>query len=149
MRPESLRRACALALACASLLAPGAARAGMGALWNDLVCKDPAAIPSDFHFETTFVGLPECSKLCLDARIVCRRNVDDATSCNVSFANDWISFDQTVDCAGLAGSRLRDCKAGWALDLQSWRQAIKSSQFFGRNSCDNKTGTCLTRCTGQ
>ena len=155
-RPESLRRVCLLALACAGLFVSGSARAGMGALWDDVVCKDPSTIANGFDFETSFVGLPDCAKLCRDAANACRRHVDDATKCQSDFAKDFISFDTSVDCAGLTGSRLRDCKDGWSLDLQIWRADIQRNQLIGRIRCEqlvvgtgqNEPG-CLRRCSGQ
>ncbi len=154
-RPESLARAAALALVCAASLTAAPARAGMGVLWNELVCTTPEAAAGKFDFDQSFVGLPDCQKLCSDARTVCRRHVDDAASCQRELAKEWIAVDQAVDCAGLRGSRLADCKDGWALDLAAWRSAILSSQSTGRITCElelfgfGSNPGCLKLCTGQ
>jgi hypothetical protein len=125
-------------------------------LWNELTCAEPTAAAQKFDFDKSFVGLPDCARLCADARTTCRRHVDAAASCQKEFAKEWIAVDQAVDCAGLTGSRLRDCKDGWALDLREWRTAIAQSQAIGRFTCEGEllgTGQsnpgCLKLCTGQ
>jgi hypothetical protein len=149
MRPELARRVLLLALAGASLLVPvRAARAQLGTLYTDLVCRDPGEIPGEFHFATSFVGLVNCSRLCLDATLVCKRGVDEAAACQLAFANDWVASDSAVSCNGLTGPDLRDCRAGWASDKKVWRDSIKRSQIIARIGCANLLSTCLANCTG-
>lgn len=147
-RPESLRKRLAVALACASFALSGAAHAGMGALWDDLVCENPATVPNGFAFETLFLGRPDCARQCRDVRTICLRYVLDAASCQSTFAKDFIGFDASVDCAGLTGSRLADCKAGWALDLQIWLEFIRGDSLNGRFRCEGLAATCQRRCAG-
>jgi hypothetical protein len=86
--------------------------------------------------------------LCLDATFVCLRAVTEATTCQLAFANDWIAFDSRLDCDGLSGTRLRDCKAGWALDRQTWRAFIKNQRLFAASSCLNAGSSCRGSCSG-
>ena len=148
-RPELVRRALVLALACASALVPlRVARAGLGSLYTDLVCREIADVPKAFDFATSFVGLVNCERLCLDAFLVCKRDVDEAASCQVAFASDWIAFDSRLDCNGLSGSLLSDCKAGWAADKKYWQATIKGTQLSGRFSCGTKLSSCTANCSG-
>ncbi len=149
MRPELARRVLVLALVCASVLVPrDGAHAGMGSLYTDLVCPVIGDLPGEFDFATRFVGLVNCDRLCLDAGFVCRRAVDDAASCQLAFVNDWIASDSRIDCNGLTGSLLGDCKAGWAVDKKFWQASVKQSRFVGRFGCANLIGKCATSCSG-
>jgi hypothetical protein len=122
---------------------------GIGTLYTDLVCRDPASIPGEFDFETSFLGLASCEKLCLDAGNVCLRDVADAVTCQNAFASDWIASDSRVNCDGLSGSLLRDCKASWALDKAAWLQQIKGSRFNAIFGCVSAESKCAKTCTGQ
>lgn len=122
---------------------------GIGTVYNDLVCRDPASIPAEFDFKTSFLGLASCQKRCADAGVVCLRDVSDAVSCQIGFASDWIAFDSRVNCDGLTGSLLRDCKASWALDKADWVQQIKSSRFGAVLACATQQSDCVKTCTGQ
>jgi hypothetical protein len=152
MRRRDSRQAALLlaAFAGVTLCLAGAARAqGIGSLYSDLTCPVISDVPGNFKFDTSFVGLPTCAQLCAAAGTACRRDVDDATSCNLAFADDFIAFDSRLDCDGLTGSRLSDCKAGWAADRFVWRSSVRINQFVGRNSCDTQTTICQGKCTGQ
>jgi hypothetical protein len=148
-RPELARALFVLALGCASLVVPRAeARAGgLGSLYTDLVCRELAGVPGEFDFKTSFVGLADCDSLCLKAGLVCRRAVLDAAKCQVAFASDFIGFDSKLDCSGLTGSRLRDCKAGWLLDLQAWRSQISGQVNNALFGCAQAAGTCSSNCS--
>jgi len=134
-RPELVRRALVLALVCASALVPlRVARAGLGSLYTELVCREISDVPKAFDFATSFVGLVNCDRLCLDAFLVCKRDVDEAASCQVAFANDWIAFDSRLDCNGKSGSVLSDCKAGWAADKSSGKTRSRATSSPGASA---------------
>jgi hypothetical protein len=130
--------AIALALAFAS-----PAHAVLGTAYNELVCRDPQEVAQTFKFTTTFVGVSNCSKLCVQAFKVCERDVLDAASCQLAFANDFIAFDSAVDCAGLRGAALSDCKAGWAADRNTWRNSILAVRGNALSFCQQLGSICL------
>lgn len=138
-----------LSLACAGALVPqGGARAGFGSLYTDLVCREITEIPGEFDFATSFVGLAKCERLCLDAAAVCKRAVRDAATCQLAFANDFVAFDSRLECAGLTGPLLRDCKAGWAFDKQVWRQFIRDQRSGALGLCLTEGLICANACSG-
>jgi len=148
-RPELARAALAGTLALASALLPAAgSRAGIGSLYTQMVCREMTDIPGEFDFETSFLGLKDCQKLCLDAALVCVRDVNDAASCQLAFASDWIASDSRLDCDGLSGSLLADCRAGWASDKQTWQSIIKSRRNSGRAGCGSLFANCNSHCSG-
>jgi hypothetical protein len=147
MRHDSLRVWCLAALA--SALWPHVAVAASGSLFLKQVCADPASIPGLYGFETSFVGAPNCQKLCAQAVATCERNVKDATSCQLAFSSDWVTFDTAVTCAGLTGGDLRDCKASWADDKKAWQTLIKNTRSFALVQCLSHQQICQLRCTGQ
>ena len=133
-----------LALALAGALGfASPARATLGTAYNDLVCRDPLAVAQTFAFTTSFVAVTNCSKLCIQAFKVCQRDVLDAANCQLAFANDWIAFDSAVDCNGLRGGALSDCKAGWAADKSTWRNSILSVRGNALSFCQQATSICL------
>ncbi|MFI5316800.1 MAG: hypothetical protein ACHQ6T_13960, partial [Myxococcota bacterium] len=149
LRPELSRAAVTCALALASALVPSpAARAGMGSLFDTLVCRDPTNVAPQFAFDSSFIGLAACQKLCLDATTTCVRDVKDAESCELAFASDWIAFDSKLDCAGLTGSELGDCRGGWALDKQTWQTQIKNVSRGARAGCVGHFSSCIRNCSG-
>jgi hypothetical protein len=147
MRRDSLPAVCLAALA--ALLWPQAAGAASGSLFFDQICANMTDIPNMYGFETSFVGAPNCQKLCSQAVTTCERNVKDAASCQLAFSSDWVSFDMAVTCAGLTGGNLSDCKASWADDKKNWQAEIKQSRGIGLVFCLQHLQLCQTRCTGQ
>jgi len=143
-------RLAAALLATLAFAAP--AQATLGTAYKDLVCRDPSDVANTFDFSTAFVGVSDCLRLCLNAFRACERDVRDAAACQLAFASDWISFDSQVDCAGLSGADLANCKAGWALDLATWRATITQRGSGTRDAalaiCNAKGGQCVT-CQGQ
>lgn len=148
MRRDSLRATCLAALA--ALLWPHAASAASGSLFFDQICADMTNIPGLYGFETSFVGAPNCAKLCSQAVTTCEKNVKDAASCQLAFSSDWVSFDMAVTCAPpLTGGALSDCKASWADDKKAWQAQIKQSRGIGIVLCRQHLAVCQARCTGQ
>jgi hypothetical protein len=141
-----------LALAVAGLLAPrSAAPSGVGTLFDTLPCPEILDVPARFDFQDSFVGLVDCLRLCADAGLVCKRAVQDAVACQTQVASDWIAADSRLDCDGLTGVRLRDCKAGWALDKRFWLAVIKSDAngaLNGFGGCAQQVNSCARLCTG-
>ncbi|HXX48433.1 MAG TPA: hypothetical protein VEN47_09410 [Myxococcota bacterium] len=135
-----------VALGLAALTRP--AGATLGTTYDDLVCQDPNDVGNQFVFAHNLIGVPGCTKLCFQAVAICQRNVRDAAACQLAFAADWISLDSQVDCAGLTGAELSDCKAGWAADLKTWKLSILSERTTAINLCGQNNATCL-QCVGQ
>jgi hypothetical protein len=135
-------------LALCLLLAPGA-RAATNSYFAHDVCGDMTAIKNQYGFEKSFVGNPSCSKLCSQAVSACQKAVRDAESCQLAFSSDWIAFDSKVDCDGLTGGDLRDCKAGWAADKKAWQSSIKQDRALNVFFCGNRITACQKACTGQ
>jgi hypothetical protein len=147
MRRTDLALAAALALSSA-LFPAASARPGVGALYNENVCRSLSDVPAAFDFETSFVGLASCAKLCNDAFHVCLRDVKDASSCQTALASDWIAFDSRLDCDGYTGALLRDCKAGWALDKTRWQQQIRGQTISANVTCFTSFQRCTNACSG-
>lgn len=116
-------------------------------------CPAVREVTAAFDFRESFVGLPKCEQLCRKAAASCAAAINASASCEMAFAADWTAFDSAVDCDGLTGGDLRDCKAGWAADLKLWRNQIKAIRDqAGLPTCDSfltdsDTG-CLRRCSG-
>jgi hypothetical protein len=146
-RRDSLRAWCLAVL----LLAPWpqAAEAASGSLFLKQICAEMTDIPGLYGFETNFVGAPNCQKLCAQAVVTCERAVKDATSCQLAFSSDWVTFDTAVTCAGLTGGDLRDCKASWANDKKDWQALIKQERSIALAGCLQHLQLCQLRCTGQ
>jgi len=124
------------------------AEATLGTAYDGLVCQDPNDVANQFLFKDSFTAVANCGRLCFAALAVCQRNVKDAAACQLAQAADWISLDSQVDCAGLSGAELSDCKAGWATDLARWKKAILSERATAVNLCGSNNNTCLS-CVGQ
>ncbi|HTO08883.1 MAG TPA: hypothetical protein VMR86_17675 [Myxococcota bacterium] len=146
-RRDSLRLG-ALALLAAALV-PLPAFAASGSLFLKQICGEMTDIAAMYGFETNFVGVPNCVKLCKQALSVCEKNVKDAASCQLAFSSDWVTFDTAVACAGLTGGDLRDCKASWNADKKDWQASIKQNRGFGIIGCENHDSICEKRCTGE
>ena len=153
-RASCVRAALALALAIGGALFPStASRAGLGTMFTQDPCPSFSDVSAAFDFRQSFVGLPKCEQLCRKATASCAAAIKAQASCEFAFAADWTAFDSAVDCDGLKGGDLKDCKAGWAADLKLWRSQIKAIRDqIGLPSCDaflNDPGTgCLRRCSG-
>jgi hypothetical protein len=132
-----------------ALIGAGRVEAATGTLFIDQPCGDMTAIPGQYGFETSFVGVTNCSKLCTQAVVVCQRAIRDAESCQLAFASDWVSFDSQVDCADLTGGDLRDCKNSWSQDKKTWQASIKQGALRGLSSCGQHLSICQFRCSGQ
>jgi hypothetical protein len=140
------RRRALAGLVCALAFA-STAHAAFGTAYKELVCRDLGDVATTFNFTASFVGVPNCTSLCIAAFRVCLRDVKDASSCQTAFATDWIALDSAVDCAGLTGSDLSDCKAGWALDLSTWKLEIKSALNSAESLCTQNLNQC-GQCAG-
>jgi len=128
-----------------------APRGELGTAFSGLPCADPNDAAQTFDFSGTLIGVTNCTHLCVQAFNVCRRSALDAASCQLSLVNDWIGFDSQVDCAGLKGSELSDCRNGWSEDERSWRQAIineRAGVLGSGGACASTAQKCLN-CSGQ
>ena len=138
-----------LAVVLMTALLPQPAPAATGSLFLQQVCSDISTIPGLYGFETDFVGVKDCQKLCKQAVTVCERAVKDAASCQLAFSSDWVASDTAVTCAGLTGADLSDCKASWSDDKKAWQAGIKQQRQFGIVGCLQHLNICQLRCTGQ
>ncbi|HTO70529.1 MAG TPA: hypothetical protein VMR31_11765 [Myxococcota bacterium] len=145
-----LERAAAAAL-CAALAFAAPAGATLGTAYSDLVCRDPVDVANTFDFATSFIGITNCQKVCIQAFDICVRDVKAAASCQVAQASDWIASDSAVDCAGLKGADLSTCKQGWNLDLAAWKSSIMNTgngtRIQGLAICQQKGNQCVL-CSG-
>jgi hypothetical protein len=132
-----------------ALGAAAGARAATNSFFAHDVCADMTEIRNQYGFENDFVGEPDCSKMCSQAVAACQKSVRDAESCQLAFSSDWIAFDSKVDCDGLTGGDLRDCKNGWAADKKTWQTSIKQDRALNVFFCGNKITACQKACTGQ
>lgn len=153
MRPELCRLAPAFALLVAGTLFPAtASRAGLGSYFQAQACPTLAEVTAAYDFTEGFVGIAKCESLCKKASDSCRGAIKAATSCQLAFASDWVAFDKAVDCSGLTGSDLKDCKASWSADLKAWHAQIKAERNGGLATCDaflnHPNAGCLRRCSG-
>jgi hypothetical protein len=145
---DSWHRLAALGGLWLALAAPLSGLAATGTLFIQQPCGDMTTIAGQFTFETSFVGVTNCTTLCKNAVNVCQKAVRDAESCQLQFASDWIAFDSQVDCAGLTGGDLRDCKASWADDKKTWQISIKNGRASAAAACAQHLQVCNFRCSG-
>jgi hypothetical protein len=153
VRPDSLRTLCLAAFLAA--LCPTPAGAATNSVFLKSLCADMTTIPPMYQFQTDFVGVPNCQKLCSQAVAACQRAVKDAANCELAFASDWVTFDSAVTCtddtgAPLKGADLSACKASWADDKKAWQALVKVFRGIEIQQCAGTTlSTCQLRCTGQ
>lgn len=154
MRNERIRFIAAFAFLVGGALFPAtASRAGLGSLFTGDTCPTFSEVSAAYDFRASFVGLPKCESLCKQAASSCKRAMKAASSCQLAFASDFVSFDGAVECAGLKGQDLKDCKASASSDLKTWRAQIKSGlNGTGIPTCENflssTNGGCLRLCSG-
>ena len=131
------------------LRAPGSAR-----FFSGDACPTRAEVSAAYDFRESFVGLAKCESLCRKAAASCKQAMKAAFSCQLAFASDWVAFDSAVECAGLKGPDLKDCKASASADLKAWRSQIKRERdLAGLPTCDdflvnNSNTGCLRLCSG-
>jgi hypothetical protein len=154
MRPELIRFTAALAFLVGGTLFPASAsRAGLGAYFTGNTCTTLDEVAAAYDFRESFVGLAKCESLCKQAAASCTRSVKASYACQLAFASDWVAFDSAVECAGLKGADLKDCKSSAAAELKAWRKQIKENRDFALiQTCDAflnaPNSGCLRACSG-
>ena len=153
MRRELIRLTAALAFLVGGALFPAtASRAGLGTFFTGETCPTPGEVAAAYDFRQSFVGLAKCESLCRKAAASCKQAMKAAFSCQLAFASDWVAFDSAVECGGLKGPDLKDCKASASADLKAWRAQIKNERNGpGFQTCDillNASDGCLRLCSG-